>query len=81
MHKKCAVYSLFPSNWPFTNKIICVMTLSLKILIVLPLPRNSTLQVYFIKYTPVKFKYASSSKYTNISVLVSALFQDSLGLN
>ncbi len=27
---KIAVYSLFPSNWPFTDKMVCVMTSSLK---------------------------------------------------
>ncbi len=27
---KFAVYSLFPSNWPFTDKMVCVMTSSLK---------------------------------------------------
>ncbi len=28
--EKFAVYSLFPSNWPFTDKTVCVVTSSLK---------------------------------------------------
>ncbi len=27
---KFAFYSLLPSNWPFTDKMVCVMTSSLK---------------------------------------------------
>ncbi len=53
-----------------------------------PLPKSIKLQVYFIKYTQVKFKYILSILYDDvykyqctISILVSALFQYSLGLD